>query len=948
MKDIQIIRGQEFKVQVRDTIDESDIFVDEYRYAAHLLEEILYASNQEMNAVVDKTAFTSNNHTEYNNNIIAFCGERGDGKSSAMLTFIHAIENLNKADKCNLFHESSIVKKTRFVDKIHVDPSALDGVHSVLDLVVTNMFRHFKKECEKENRQVNVHQRDELIRCFQKVYSALSLKKDSKSILNEEFDDEGSIAKLSKLSESMRLKEYMSKLIGAYFEYMKSSSEENVMHNNAIIISIDDLDLNVSAAYMMSEDIRKYLIIPGIVILMAIRIKQLHLAIEENNIHHFQHQFNVMNSNQKKNEIQIMAEKYVTKLIPLAHRVNLPKVQDITNTRIVYKGNYPWEIDSKSNLSKSNSIVEIVLEKIYEKTGMIIRPFTQTRSLILPDNIRGMISFIILLDDLEKPVGDEQEKNKIKYKNIMRILNSYCRELLDNLPEKNKKEEFIHQELIKLVDFSVDMHLHAGISTVLDKIYDMNEEQNVSSTHRFSDQFSNDTNYGIDSLCCVMSMIRRIKKDTYNIEIKRYLSAISFLYTIKLNLLMNQNNDAERADYELDNFTKYIIWGYDFLNVIPYVNYPNFPRGRFVLRPAVTYNCIIKQLEMPTYSLKEFDVIHIPNTVPKESGERKKYILSWILFGMFCNSFDTISNPQRLKMLPWVQFIYGNFILNSAEQVSIENFIVRICMLDTLYEQLNLEMLGITNEEFQNIVQVVKEKNKLLIEISKHIVTNVDVIQEIVDYCLNHNEYKRGTKDEFDRSKKLMEKFLKNLLSYFKGINYMIQLPDNADNLESIQYFRFGDGENDIVDITELYADFIQKSTVVRDTVKSNNVVVDKNQMVELLDALEMRNNEQRNYIYFASFIRPDAKLQKMKTYLLNMSKNIGKYMLLSGDRGYLSEEWKKQICDLYEKVLGELQKNENGTVTDSLREQYRALAQHFKPMYLEDNIKSLLKKKDM
>lgn len=36
MKEFRIIRGEEFKVQVRKEIDEKDVFIEEYRRAAYL------------------------------------------------------------------------------------------------------------------------------------------------------------------------------------------------------------------------------------------------------------------------------------------------------------------------------------------------------------------------------------------------------------------------------------------------------------------------------------------------------------------------------------------------------------------------------------------------------------------------------------------------------------------------------------------------------------------------------------------------------------------------------------------------------------------------------------------------------------------------------------------------------------------------------------------------
>lgn len=48
-----------------------------------------------------------------------------------------------------------------------------------------------------------------------------------------------------------------------------------------LIIAIDDLDLCNSDVYKMAEQIRKYLIVPQVIIIMAVRMEQLKLCVQE-------------------------------------------------------------------------------------------------------------------------------------------------------------------------------------------------------------------------------------------------------------------------------------------------------------------------------------------------------------------------------------------------------------------------------------------------------------------------------------------------------------------------------------------------------------------------------------------------------------------------------------------------------------------------------------------
>ena len=85
MAKITITKGNEFMIAVRDEITKDDLFIEQYECAANLLDRIVGASIE----VRDKKEFWKSQ--DYENNIIAFCGERGEGKSSVMMTFVNSI-----------------------------------------------------------------------------------------------------------------------------------------------------------------------------------------------------------------------------------------------------------------------------------------------------------------------------------------------------------------------------------------------------------------------------------------------------------------------------------------------------------------------------------------------------------------------------------------------------------------------------------------------------------------------------------------------------------------------------------------------------------------------------------------------------------------------------------------------------------------------------------------
>lgn len=179
MEERTIDISNDYKPQIKEDISTSDVFFEQYRTASDILENILsvYAS------INDKTD-NGYNKIEYPNNVIAFCGERGDGKTSMLLSFMNLLRKYKKYKKPanDLFANKDNINRVIFADEIYVDPSALDGVHNILDLLVAKMFKKFKSSIKYDNGKNDAEQQQRLLKSFQTVYRLISIVKDSKKI----------------------------------------------------------------------------------------------------------------------------------------------------------------------------------------------------------------------------------------------------------------------------------------------------------------------------------------------------------------------------------------------------------------------------------------------------------------------------------------------------------------------------------------------------------------------------------------------------------------------------------------------------------------------------------------------------------------------------------------------------------------------------------------------
>lgn len=329
-----------------------------------------------------------------------------------MFTFINAVVNEKEQKESTIFAQCENVKNTVFSEPIVIDPSAFDNVHNVLDIIIASLYRKFSDKYDVSPERFANYRREELLNEFQKVYKDISLLNDPVKMLEEEYDYEGSIEKISKMGESLRLRRDLSNLVKLYLDYMMTEDSRNQYTSKKLLIAIDDLDMCNANAYKMAEQIRKYLIIPDIVIVMALKVEQLQLCVQEEN---FKNYSNVLKNQGKIAgaviDVEDMAERYIAKLIPKSRRIYLPNVRYIENAKIVYQKNEE-EIIYADKIT--NSLNASLLDLIYMKTGMRFLLNDEKMNWLQPDNLRDTVNLISLLGDMKVPENDSEYLDNIE------------------------------------------------------------------------------------------------------------------------------------------------------------------------------------------------------------------------------------------------------------------------------------------------------------------------------------------------------------------------------------------------------------------------------------------------------------------------------------------------------------------------------------------------------
>lgn len=325
-------------------------------------------------------------------NIIAFCGDRGEGKTSCMRSFMELLKNDSELHK----FESILPFKADDVEILDViDPAFFDKKHNLIELVLGQMYGKIAgKSIQDADYSAKLNERNNLLRYFQKAKRHLGhLEKEKRELYDE-------LEELDALSAGVKLEE----CIGLLFEeYLKFQNKKK------IVLAIDDLDLNMTEGYKMAEQIRKYLNHKSCILLIGLNVSQLSTVIQNDIAKELQI------SPSESPELSVMASKYVMKLIPYGNRVLMPSIGELCNMKlqICRRG------DAFKELKDLNSVKDEVTRLIFMKTRYLFYNEKGSVSPIVPMNLRSLRLLLGMLMHME-----DFEDNK-SHSGNKRIFKSY-------------------------------------------------------------------------------------------------------------------------------------------------------------------------------------------------------------------------------------------------------------------------------------------------------------------------------------------------------------------------------------------------------------------------------------------------------------------------------------------------------------------------------------------
>ncbi len=464
---LEIQRGRELQVCTSDRIWREDAYsYPAYRQAMRAISGIMQRTQSfhwELSQYPDNKRKLDDSLFSYGSNVIAFSAERGGGKTRTMLSFAQSLARRNSLPfspreklrqspvypaeafgtaqwngECPFYSDlysqktdpdvpdDSFLSKegrdaldgARFFPLTPISPSVLTERQNILHVILTRLYHYAKEQSEQRypahsdqsgrsrlntpRSSAEYEDGNRLWDEFQKCRSGIQGLTQKPS--NDQFDE---LMDLEEMSDGLVLIRHFYQFVQ---EILKQHRNVPDVSKAYLVLQIDDADSQVSNGFEVLEDIRKYLQIPNLIILMSTDMDLMHAVVLENHLQQFQKQ-NLYDDA----DFSRMCRKYIDKLVPPSHLITLTPL-NIMIEQATYPLHLRYLKNGESILKWSDDanmdLQDTILMLIHRKTGVVFaRPASYPHNL-LPVTMRGLNQLLYLLMGMEDvPLLEQDIKN---------------------------------------------------------------------------------------------------------------------------------------------------------------------------------------------------------------------------------------------------------------------------------------------------------------------------------------------------------------------------------------------------------------------------------------------------------------------------------------------------------------------------------------------------------
>lgn len=390
---------------------------------------------------------------EQKSNIIFFTGERGAGKTSAMLSYMEFLKdyyrNFYNDKEKNILEDLTFDKDYMFTGIEYIDASSLDMKEDILGSVLSKMLKKWNDEEKRSHSgrgilRVNDYEfkKRQIRMQFNKVYECLKDLRSDKDIM--QVDSDMFMETLERLTLSMNVREAFQKLVEDYLDIMVYPDSESSIgiNNHFLVISIDELDMNIKHGFMLLEQIRKYLMVRNVIVLLSANYEQL----EKICYNHYTIEFNNIKTEEGNKEyIRQLSYEYLEKIVPTQRQVKLVTGQlwDFFNKKEITI-EYGTDKDETSGeivkLEKTGNLCQIIRNDMNSYFNTKFASDSRAILYLTPNTLREICSWINQTRGLKK-IEENQNLAIIYEENIKRFwLEEFPRVCKRNLSVSNLRD----------------------------------------------------------------------------------------------------------------------------------------------------------------------------------------------------------------------------------------------------------------------------------------------------------------------------------------------------------------------------------------------------------------------------------------------------------------------------------------------------------------------------
>ena len=516
---------------------------DAYRKAVKITTEIV-RDNTNLYRGSDASG-TARRNLEQIYNIIFFTGNRGSGKTSTMLSYMEYLKDYyrlasNKQIDLKVYG-FELDANYMFTGLEYIDASSLDDKEDILGSVLSKMLKKWEEE-EARNGIGNgilkkadyAYSKRQMYMLFSQVYESLKNLRSSEDPTKD--DSDAFMETLQNLSLTHNLRVAFQQLVEKYLDIMSYPGTDGKINNtnHFLVISIDDLDMNIENGFRLLEEIRRYFMIPNVIVLLSANYEQL----EKICLNHYMAKFDrIRNEYGMSQYISSLAREYLEKMVPSRRQICMEsgKAWKIYNERKILIQHKDHEDNISENVA-GETLEEIVKKKMENILGAQFLLGEKCLFYLSPDTVRELCVWLNHMELIQEEMSVEtgEEKNEVQKKEYLWFENEefprLCRKYLE------AKDRNIFEDLESLAP----------------------GEQMRYATNYLQKTFNLDKNCSfLETLATLM------KRGVYE---QGLVSLLNIYFTIKLSKLHTQmrSTDRELAQESQKEFWKYFqdgIWG---------------------------------------------------------------------------------------------------------------------------------------------------------------------------------------------------------------------------------------------------------------------------------------------------------------------------------------------------------------------------------------------------